>query len=130
MADGKTVVLELGGKKRRPIFTLNAGVEIEERIGLKLHHIMGEGSWVEKLGSLDVGLFRAMRTIVWAGLLAGDPELTEEEVGGWITQDNAGEVIEGFFGLLGATGLGDLAAEITPPPAAPKARAKKRAVEA
>lgn len=124
--DGKVIEIELGGRTWRPKFSLSAAVAVEERIGLKLHHLVemlgiaqsgggGEGGggasdeatnqkWLDVLGSLEVGFFRALQALVWASLRREDKELTEEQVGDWIDQDNAAEVMRVFFALLGGTG--------------------------
>lgn len=99
--DGKTVVLELGGKERRLSYDLNAVAEIGERLGIRI-----------RLGTLGSDLLqqeiplRALRTLLWAGLIHAEPELTEEEVGAWVTQDNVQEVMERFFELFGEIGQG------------------------
>ena len=100
MADGNTVTLELGGQTRRLKYDLNAIAEIGERLGITV-----------RLSNLGADLLerelplKAVRTILWAGLVHEDVELTEETVGGWVDQNNLQEVMESFFGLFGGTGV-------------------------
>lgn len=92
----KPVSLELGGKTRTLKYTLWAVGEIGERLGIKL-----------RLNHLDEDLMatplplRALTTILWAGLIHEDKTLTEEEVGGWVDQDNVRDVLNAFFLLFG-----------------------------
>ena len=92
----KAVAIELGGKPRQLKYTLWAVGEIGERLGIKLRlsHIN------EDLLSTPLPL-RALTTILWAGLIHAEPELTEREVGGWVDQDNVREVLDAFFVLFG-----------------------------
>ena len=99
--DGKTIKLVLGGKERRLSYDLNSIAEIGERLNIRV-----------RLSSLGADLMerelplRALRTLLWAGLVHEEPDLTEEEVGAWVTLDNVQEVTEYFFELFGGTGLG------------------------
>lgn len=76
----KAAVLELGGKERHMRFDLNAFAELEEAYGSI------EGA----MGALEKGSIKALRAIIWAGLLHehtdsdGNPTLTLLEVGSWI----------------------------------------------
>lgn len=113
--DGNTITLELGGKIRRLRYDLNAIAEIGERLDINV-----------RLSNLGADLLerelplKAVRTILWAGLVHEDAELTEQTVGSWVDQDNLAEVMERFFGLFGGTGavmLGATETEaVTPPP--------------
>ena len=99
MSNGNTVVLNLGGKERRVRYNLNAIAEIGDRLEIKVR--------LDNLGADLLGRelpLRALRTILWAGLIHEDESLTEKEVGGWVDQDNLSEVLEGFFGLFAGTG--------------------------
>lgn len=90
------VTLDLGGEERRLTYDLNAIAEIGERLDITIRLAHFE----EDL--LGVRLKpKAIRTLLWAGLIHDNPDLTEEEVGGWVTQDNFMEVITAFFGLFG-----------------------------
>ena len=114
MSNGNTVVLNLGGKERRVRYDLNAIAEIGDRLDIKVR--------LDNLGADLLGRelpLRALRTILWAGLIHEDENLTEQEVGKWVGQDNMGEVLEGFFGLFGGIG-----AEEKEKPAKPKATKK------
>lgn len=93
----KAVTLELGGKTRSLKYTLWAVGEIGERLGIKLrlNHLN------EDLLSTPLSL-RALTTILWAGLIHAEPELTEREVGEWVDQDNVRDVLAAFFSLFGA----------------------------
>lgn len=99
MSDGNTVVLHLGGKQRRLRYDLNAIAEIGERLGITVQ-LANIG---QDLLQREMPL-KSFRTILWAGLIHEEPELTEQEVGGWVDQDNFAEVMEGFFGLFGGIG--------------------------
>lgn len=114
--NGNNVVLNLGGKERRPRYDLNSIAEIGERLGItvRLDNIGGD------LLGKELPL-KALRTILWAGLVYEDESLTEQEVGSWVTQDNVAEVLESFFGLFGAIG-GE--PETKKAPSKPRARAK------
>lgn len=90
--------VELGGKARILRYDLNALAEIGDKLGIevRLSHL-GEDL-------LDARLpLSALRTFVWAGLLHEEPELTEREVGGWVTEDNWREVFDSFFSRFAAT---------------------------
>ena len=47
----------------------------------------------------------SLRTILWAGLVHENKDLTPEEVGGWVDQENFGEVMRCFFSLFGKISL-------------------------
>lgn len=82
----KVVTLELGGKERTLKFDLNAFAELEERFG----------SVEEAMRALQQGGMKAIRTILWVGLIheevildekTGEPigyNITPYQVGGWI----------------------------------------------
>ena len=90
---GRTVSIELGGETRQILFNLNVLADIGERLGLsvRLDHL-GEDIVSEPLP------LSAPRTIIWAALQ--DDEVTEKDVGGWVDQDNAAEVMQAFFSLF------------------------------
>ena len=97
--DGNTVTLELGGQTRRLRYDLNAIAEIGERLGIKvrLNHLL------EDLFDQTLPL-STVRTILWAGLVHENNDLTEEMVGAWVDQDNLAQVVEGFTKLFGGIG--------------------------
>lgn len=84
--DKKVFPLELGGKTRNVKFDLNAFIELEDK----------HGSIDLALEELDKGNIKAIRTILWAGLLHEDDTLTEKQIGKWVDFANLGEVAEGL----------------------------------
>lgn len=62
------------GVERTIKFTLNAMAELEDRYG----------SVDEAFKQLDNNSIKAVRCILWAGLIHEDPELTEQQVGNLI----------------------------------------------
>ena len=75
------VSITLGGKKRNIRFDLNALAEIEDAIGVPM----------SKMGEIELGV-KTVRTMLWAGLIHENPELTEREVGSFVDFDNLEEV--------------------------------------
>jgi len=74
-AKSKSVKITLtDGVERELRFTLNAMAELEDRYG----------SVDEAFDKLDKGSIKAVRCILWAGLMHTDENLTEKEVGGLI----------------------------------------------
>lgn len=92
----KGVQVELGGKVRTLKYTLWAVGEIGERLHIKLRlsHLN------EDLMGTPLSL-RALTTILWAGLIHAEPELTEQQVGEWVDQGNVRDVLNAFFSLFG-----------------------------
>jgi len=71
----KTVKITLtDGVERTIKFTLNAMAELEDRYG----------SVDEAFKQLDNNSIKAVRCILWAGLIHEDPDLTEQQVGNLI----------------------------------------------
>lgn len=71
----KTVKITLiDGVERTIKFTLNAMAELEDRYG----------SVEEAFKQLDNNSIKAVRCILWAGLIHEDPDLTEQQVGNLI----------------------------------------------
>ena len=64
----------LDGVERTLRFTLNAMAELEDRYG----------SVDAAFAELDKGSIKAVRFILWAGLMHEDPNLTEQQVGNLI----------------------------------------------
>lgn len=62
------------GVERTLRFTLNAMAELEDRYG----------SVDEAFNQLDKNSIKAVRCVLWAGLIHEDPELTEQQVGNLI----------------------------------------------
>ncbi|MGD2278204.1 hypothetical protein [Bacillus wiedmannii] len=68
-------------KKRKLHYNLNALAEIEDALGVKIH----------EMHTLSLGM-KNIRTILWAGLIHEDAELTEETVGSLVDVSNIAEV--------------------------------------
>jgi hypothetical protein len=68
-------------KKRNIRFTLNALAEIEDALGVPL----------SKLQDVELGI-KTVRTMLWAGLIHEDEELTERQVGNLVDFTNLEEV--------------------------------------
>ena len=89
--------IELGGKKRRLFYDLNARATIGDALDFTV-----------RMGSLGKDLLNkpfplsAIRTILWAGFLHDEPDLTKEEVGTWIHQDNIADVTADLSTMLEA----------------------------
>lgn len=85
-------------KPRNLRYDLNAIALIGEKLNLTI-----------RLAHLQEDLFqqgfplRALRTVIWAGLLHEDSSLTEEFVGGLVDAENLREVMSAFFGLFGSS---------------------------
>jgi hypothetical protein len=69
-------------KERHLVFDLNAFCELEDKYG----------GQKEALEALNSGSFKAIRAFLWAGLLHEDENITEKQVGSWITMDNISEI--------------------------------------
>lgn len=87
MGKGKNNVLDKSipiqlDKKRHLKFDLNAFVELEEKFG-------SIGAAFE---ALEKGSIKGVRTLLWAGLVHEDPELTERDVGALVTVEKLSEV--------------------------------------
>jgi hypothetical protein len=73
------VTIQLGGKERHLLITMNSLIAIEEKTGRNVL----EGDIIpEKMALKDV------RLLVWAGLLHEEPNLTLEEAGAMIRLDS------------------------------------------
>lgn len=98
----QSVKVTLGGKERTLKYTLWSIGEVGERLGIevRLAHL------TDDLLGAKLSL-KALCTILWAGLIHEEPELTEQQVGQWVDQDNLPEVLNAFFALFGAQ-LSDL----------------------
>lgn len=69
-------------KERHLVFDLNAFCEIEDKFG----------SITEAFKSLENVSMKALRTLLWAGLVHEDENLTEKEVGKLIDLSNISEL--------------------------------------
>ena len=79
-ATGGITLLPLGGKNRRLKFDLNSFAELEDLFG----------GVEEAMKALEGGSIKALRAIVWSGLLhentdeKGQPTISQAQVGSWI----------------------------------------------
>lgn len=69
---------------RKIRFDMNALAELEDRYG----------SPQKAFEALQNGSFKAVRFLLWAGLIHEDEKLTERQVGAMLTMQNLGEVID------------------------------------
>jgi hypothetical protein len=68
------VELEIGGKVRKLLFTVNAACLIEKELGREV-----------LTGLFQTGNgYREIRAVMWAMLKHAEPSLTLEQVGGWL----------------------------------------------
>ena len=95
---------ELGGRKRRLQFDLNAFAELENRFG----------SVNEAMKALQTGGMKSIRFILWAALIhdeavldeAGEPvsyKITPFQVGGWITPQMLPELSQKLTEAMGVS---------------------------
>ena len=82
----KSIPIELGGKTRQLRYDFNALVALEDALDISI-------SEIGKLMSGSVRL-KDLRSIVWAGLLHDNEEVTEKEVGGWLELSVLGDVAD------------------------------------
>lgn len=82
------IMIELD-RPRRLKYDMNALCEIEDRLGIT----------IAELSTIKVGM-KQTRTIIWAGLVHEDGELTEQQVGSFITMENMVEVQEKMANAL------------------------------
>lgn len=75
---GGGVPITIGGAARNLRYDLNALIELEETTGLD---VLNDDAMA------DLSL-KMMRALLWAGFLHEAPDLTEREVGSWITLQN------------------------------------------
>lgn len=78
-------------KERTLKYTLNALAEVEDK-GIDLTQLDGKVS------------IKTLRTLLHAGLIHEDPELTEIELGNMITFDNIQPVQEALAAAMGGSG--------------------------
>jgi hypothetical protein len=83
-------------------YTLNAFAIIKERTGINLFDAE-EGTVTKAMTDPSV-----IRTLVFAGLVHEDPELTEQQVGEMIDLENLGAVSERFVEALAVSQKGAL----------------------
>jgi len=78
----KPVKITLGGQERELRFDMNAFAELEDLYG----------SIQAGFEALASGKFKPIRTMLWLALLHENPNLTEREVGSWISIGDLAEV--------------------------------------
>lgn len=83
----KTIMLD---RERTLRYDFNALIEIEEKVGISPDELMGR-----KLSMKEI------RTLLWAGLVHEDTELTEVEVGAMIDMENLGQVLDDLMVAFG-----------------------------
>ena len=93
-----TLLRDFGGRDRYMRFDANALATLGERLGIKIRL----GHFQEDLMGTPLPL-SAVRTLVWAGLLHEDAAVTEQQVGSWLDDENAAEVMAAFFSRFGGT---------------------------
>lgn len=86
----KTITLN-DGVEREVRFTLNAMAELEERYG----------TVDAAFKAMDDGSIKAIRFVLWAGLMEASPELTEQQVGSLIDMQLMSDIVESVSGALG-----------------------------
>ena len=86
----KTITLN-DGVEREIRFTLNAMAELEDRYG----------SVDAAFKALDSGSIKAARCVLWAGLLDGDENITEQQVGKLIDISLMNSIMENLGKALG-----------------------------
>lgn len=99
----KDIPLQLGGKERRLRFTLNSFAELEDAYG----------SVDAAMAKLQGGSMKAVRKLIWAGLLHEDETLTETQVGNMLDVSNLQEFTEALTKALG-TAMPEPAKQIDP----------------
>lgn len=78
--------IKIGGKERELRFDLNALAELEDAYG----------SIESAMNKAQEGSIKALRCIIWAGLLHEDENLKERQVGAWLDM----QTLHGLTGTL------------------------------
>lgn len=78
------------GVERELLFTLNAMAELEERYG----------DVQSAFDALDSGSFKAIRFMLWAGLVHNDENLTEMQVGKLIDMSTLQEMVDSMTSAI------------------------------
>ncbi|PEM08507.1 hypothetical protein [Bacillus wiedmannii] len=82
MANKQKGVVEITlDKKRKLKFDLNAFAEIEDTLGVPM----------SRMSEIEMGM-KTVRTLLYAGLLHEDEEMTERKAGSLVTMENMEEV--------------------------------------
>lgn len=82
----QSIPIELGGKTRHIRYTFNALVTLEDELGIPISEI-GE------IMSGSVSL-KNLRRLIWAGLIHEDKDLTQEEVGEFLSLADITEIAD------------------------------------
>lgn len=83
-------LINLGGKERELRYDLNALAELEDAYG----------SIEEAFKKAQTGSIKALRCIIWAGILHEDESLTERQVGKWLDIHSLNELTEVAGGAM------------------------------
>ena len=86
----KTITL-IDGVEREVRFTLNAMAELEEKYG----------SVDAAFEAMNSGSIKAIRFVLWASLMEGSPELTEQQVGSLIDTQYLSSVLDTMTEAMG-----------------------------
>ena len=86
MAHPKAVPVTLGGLTRHLVYDFNA-----------LCRLRDDGVDAFKLGEGQMDDPRIIRSLIWAGLLEENPDLTPQDVGKWIDMSNLPVVAQAFI---------------------------------
>lgn len=93
------IVIDIGGEERRIRFDVNALIDLEDALNID---IMERPESIVEL--FEKPTLRRIRTLLWAGLLHENPNLTLREAGALIDTENmnvVGAAMRGvFFGAL------------------------------
>ncbi|MCY8048446.1 gene transfer agent family protein [Bacillus haynesii] len=71
----------LGDKEYSLRYDLNALVELEDRMGVPL----------SEMGEMKITI-RTVRSMLWAGVLHENPDVTEEELGKYVDMENLEDI--------------------------------------
>lgn len=84
-----TIMLD---KERTLKFDLNTLIDVEDKLGFSLAELE------------DKVTIKVLRTLLHAGLVHEDPELTEQQVGSFIDFENLAEVQQALVKAMGGSG--------------------------
>lgn len=89
----RKVFIDLNGEKKEVKYTLNSFAELEEAYG-------SVDAAMEALSGQSI---KAIRKILWAGLIHADERLTEKQVGAMITLGDIPDITEALGGAFNAS---------------------------
>ncbi|MDT0149978.1 hypothetical protein Q9R38_25905 [Priestia aryabhattai] len=81
--------LVLGEKEYTLRYDLNALVELEEKLGVPL----------SEMGKIQITI-KNVRSMLWAGVIHQEPEITEREIGSYVDMENMEEVQTAITGAF------------------------------